>query len=322
VRLAWLLSLLVAAVAASPGATAQERTKPPLRILLPLPAGSTSDSVARLLAERLREDLGQPILVEDRPGASGRIAVEALMRAPPDGSTLLLAPIAVPVIVPLAFRKPGFDPARDLAPVAQVSTFEYALAVAANHPARNVAEFVAWAKINRARATFGTPGAGSVPHFLGTMLGRAAGVELIHVAYRGAPQVDADLMSGQIAAGLSALADFVALHRAGKLRILATSGAARSPLVPSVATFREQGYPSLEATGWHGVFAPAGTPLPVIERLSAAIVAALRTADLRDRLTSLGVEPTGTTPAELAAIMAADIARWRTIVRETGFKPE
>jgi tripartite-type tricarboxylate transporter receptor subunit TctC len=285
-----------------------------------LPAGSTSDLVARLIGDGLRNGLAQPVIVENRPGATGRIAVDALRAAAPDGATLLLAPIAVPVIVPLVFKDPGYDPARDLAPIAQVSKYEFALAVAANHPAQTVPEFVVWAKGRAAQANFGTPGAGSLPHFLGMMLGEVAGVRLVHVPYKGVAFVEADLMNGEITAGVSALSDFLPLHRAGKLRILATSGEERSPLAPAVATFREQGYRSVEALGWHGLYAPAGTPQPVIDRLSSTIIAALRTPEFKERFIALGLEPTGTTPEGLAAIMAADIARWRAVVKASGFK--
>jgi len=323
VRVTRILRLLAAVAAVlSLGVHAQPGANHVLRIVVPLPAGGTSDVVARLLADGLRDGFAQSIVVENRPGASGRIAVEALRSAAPDGNTLLFAPIAVPVIVPLVFRDVRYDPAKDLVPVAQVARFEYGLAVAPDHPARSVAEFVAWAKANPARATFGSPGNGSIPHFLGAMLGRTGGTDLVHVAYKGAAPVEADVMNGQLAAGVSSLSDFLALERTGRLRVLATSGPKRSAVLPAVPTFREQGYPSIEATGWHGVFAPAGTPQPAVDRLSAAIVAALQDRALREKLRTLGIEPTGTTPQALAAIIAADTVRWRGIVKATGFAAE
>jgi tripartite-type tricarboxylate transporter receptor subunit TctC len=321
-RVFFLFVAAAVAAAAPAGAAAQGRPKQVVRILVPIPTGGQSDVVARLLADALREGSGQPLVVDNRPGGSGRIAVDALKSAAPDGATLLFAPFAVPVIVPLVTKEPGYDPAKDLAPVSQVSKYVFGFAVAAGHPAGTLPEFVAWARANPARATFGTPGAGSLPHLLGVMLRQAAGIELEHVAYKGAAPAEADLMGGQIAAGVSALWDFVPLHRAGKLRILATSGAGRSSLVPAVPTFREQGYPSLEAAGWHGVYAPVGTPKGVIDRYSTTIVAALRTPALREKLVALGLEPTGTTPEALAAIMADDTRRWRPIVKASGFTAE
>jgi tripartite-type tricarboxylate transporter receptor subunit TctC len=310
-------------MAAAPGlAPAQGLVKQPLRIIVPLPAGAQTDVVARLVADALRDDLGQPVVVDNRPGGTGRIAVDALKSAAPDGSVLLFAPVAVPVVLPLVVKDPGYDPAKDLAPVTQVSRYRFAFAVAASHPAQTLPEFVAWAKANPARATYGTAGAGSLPHLLGVMLRQASAIDFEHVAYRGAATVEADLMSGQIGAGITGLWDVVPLHRAGKLRLLATSGAERSPVVPAVPTFREQGYPTVEAVGWHGVYARAGTPRHVIDRYAAAIAAAVQAPALREKLVALGVEPTGTTPEALAAIMAADTARWRPIIKASGFTSE
>jgi tripartite-type tricarboxylate transporter receptor subunit TctC len=315
--------LIAVLAAASPGrAPAQSAVDRPVKVIVPLPAGSTSDVVARLIADRLRDDAGQVVVVENRPGASGRIAVDALKTAPADGATLLLAPIAVPVIGPLVFRDLSYDPAKDFAPIAQVAKYEFAFAVAADHPARTIDEFVAWARANPARASFGTAGPGGLPHFVGEMVGQTAGVELVHVGYKGIAPALTDLMSGRIAAGIGAVADLIGLHRTGKLRVLATSGEKRAPLLPEVPTFGEQGYRSIVANGWHGVYAPAGTPQPVIDRLSGMIVAALQTPELIERFAALGLEPTGTTPQELAAIMVADTARWRSIIKASGFTVE
>lgn len=319
-----LCLLLAGAVAGAAPALAQgqARAKQPLRMLVVLPPGSTSDTVARVIAERLSDGVGQPVLVDNKPGASGRIAVEALRHSAPDGRTLLFAPVAVTVMVPLVFRDPGFDPVKDLVPVGQVTTFGYAFAVAPGHPARSLAAFVAWAKAHPAQATFGTPGAGSVPHFLGTMIAQAARIELLHVPYKGTAQVEVDVMGGRIAASVSTLADVLELHRAGRLRILAVSGAQRSPLLPAVPTFREQGYPAVEAVGWHGVYAPVGTPQATVDRLSDAFARTVQAPAVREKLLALGIEPTGTTPEALAQVMAADIARWRAIVAASGFKAE
>ncbi len=320
-RVLFLLCLLAAGGVAAAGAYAQTSAKP-LRILVPVPAGGQADVVARLIAESLRDSLGQPVVVDNRPGATGRIAVDALKTAAPDGATLLFTPVAVPVVVPLVFKSVGYDPVKDFAPVSQVSTYGFAFAVAANHPARTLPEFVAWAKANPARSDVGNPGTGSLPHLLAVLIGQAAGIAPVHVAYKGASQLETELMGGQVAAGIAALSDLTALHRAGKLRILATAGADRSPLLPAVPTFREQGYASVQAVGWHGVYAPAGTPPPAVDRLSTAIVAAVRSPELRKKFAALGLEATGTTPQALAAIMAADTAHWRPIIKAAGFAAE
>jgi tripartite-type tricarboxylate transporter receptor subunit TctC len=318
-----LCALIAGALAASApsGAHAQDAARGPVRILLGF-ADDAGYAFAQLISESVGSATGRPVVIERKPGATGRIAAEALKHAEPDGTTLYLAPIVVPVLAPLVFRNLRYDPVKDFAPVAQVLTFRYVLAVGPGHPARSVSEFAAWAKAHREQASFGTAGAGSVPHFFGVMLGRAMGTELLHVPYKGGTVMLADLMGGRIAAGIESLTNTVELHRAGRIRILAISGAERSPLAPGVPTFREQGLAELDAVGWAGVFARAGTPRPLIDRLSRSIVASLRAPEIRERFLSLGVEPTGTTPEELAAIMAADTARWAPIVKASGFTAE
>jgi tripartite-type tricarboxylate transporter receptor subunit TctC len=185
-----------------------------------------------------------------------------------------------------------------------------------------VPEFVAWARANPGRASVGNSAPGSLPHFLGFMLGQAAADDLVHVPYKGVAQIENELMGGQIAAGVGTITDLAPFHRAGKLRVLAVTGTKRSALLPAVPTFREQGYPEVDAAGWHGVFAPGGTPQPAIDRLSAAIVAALQSHEMREKLVALGLEPTGTTPKQLAEIIAADALRWAPIVKQVGFSAE
>lgn len=313
---------ICAAAAALPTARAQAPAGPSIRVLVVLPPGSTSDTVARLLAGALRERLDRPVIVDNRPGASGRVAVDALKAAAPDGNTLLFAPVFVPVVAPLVLKDLRYDPSKDLVPVAQVGRYEFAFAVDVRHPARTLGEFVAWAKANPASATVGNPASGSLPHFVAFALGRAAGTTFLHVPYKGPAQMEADLIGGQIAAGVGTVTDFAVLHRAGKLRVLAVASPARAALLPDVPTFREAGYPTVEFSGWHGVFAPAGTPRAAVLRLSDTITEALKSADLRGRLIALGIEPTGTTPGELEAIMAADRARWAPIVKAAGFREE
>ena len=293
--------------------------KEPIRILVPLPPGGTSDITARLLADSLRESLGRPVFVENRPGATGRIAAEALKGAAPDGATFLLAPMAVIVWAPMVFKRLAYDPLKDFAPVSQVAKIHYAFAVSPTHQARTVAQFVAWAQANSGQANYGTPGTGSVSHFLGSLFGREAGLEMVHVAYRGANSLTTELMGAQVPCAISALSDLIELHRAGRIRIIATAGSERSPILPAVPTFKEQGFPRVEGVGWIGLYAPAGTAKPVIDQLAMAVAKALRTSAVSERLINLGIEPTGTTPEELASIMAADTARWAPIIKASGF---
>jgi tripartite-type tricarboxylate transporter receptor subunit TctC len=318
-----LCALTVGALAlfAPSCAAAQDPVRTPVRILYGF-ADDAGYAIAHLISESIGTATGRPVVIERKPGATGRIAAEALKNAAPDGSTLCLAPIVTPILAPLVFKNLRYDPGKDFAPITQVVTYRYVLAVGPNHPARTAPEFVSWTKAHRAEAAFGSPGAGTVPHFFGVLLGRAAGVELLHVPYKGATPLAADLMADQIPAGIETLTNLGELHRAGRIRILGISGAKRSPITPAVPTFTEQGLPELDAVGWAAVYAPAGTPKPLIDRLSRSIVASLRTPQVRGRFLSLGVEPTGTTPEELAAIMATDTARWAPIVKASGFTAE
>jgi tripartite-type tricarboxylate transporter receptor subunit TctC len=315
-----ILAFYAFTVLASAGAYAQTGSGT-TRILLGF-ADDAGYSFAQLISENIATAMGQPVVIERRPGATGRIAAEALKNARPDGSTLYLAPMVVPVLAPLVFRNLTYDPVKDFAPVAQVLTFRYALAVSADHPAKTGKEFIAWAKAHPKEASYGTAGAGGAPHFVGVMINEATGTQLLHVPYKGGAPMLADLMGGQIAAGVESLTNLIGAHRAGKVRILAVSGTERSPIAPSIPTFQEEGLTTNDVVGWVGVFAPAGTPKVIVDRLSATIVEAVHAPTIRDKYLRLGVEPTGTTPEELAAIMAADTARWAPIIKASGFSAD
>jgi tripartite-type tricarboxylate transporter receptor subunit TctC len=242
----------------------------------------------------------------------------ALKNAAPDGTTIALLPIALPVVVPLIVRDVAFDPLHDFAPVSQIARYTFAIAVPANHPAKTVGELMAWLKSHPDKAFYGTAAAGSVPHFLGVEIAKATGVDMAAVAYKGPYPMSIDLIAGVIPAGISAIGDFIEMHRAGKLRILATSGTSRLPQLPDVPTFLEQGLP-IQASGWVAAFAPAKTPKRVIDQWSAALASAVRSPQTQAQFLELGLEPTGTTADELEKILAADIARWTPIIKASGF---
>jgi tripartite-type tricarboxylate transporter receptor subunit TctC len=290
----------------------------PVQILLPFPS-DVAYSMARLVADGISQAVGQPVIIETRSGATGRVAGEVLKNAAPDGTTIAFFPIVVPVLAPLVFRQLRFDPARDFLPVTELARFHYALAVAPDHPARSVPEFMAWSRQHPARASVGTSGAGTIPHFFTVMINRAADAELLHVPYRNVGAMATDLMGGQIAGGIDALATLIEFHRAGRLRIIATTHVARSSLLPDVPTFAEQGLPGVHGVGWIGAFVPARTPRPIIDALTRAMLQVLRTPQVREQFAALAVEVTGTSPDEFAAIIAADTARWAPIVRASGF---
>lgn len=323
-RKAFLLSL-GAALAGAGSAKAQVAsagpTDKPLRFVLPYAAGSGGDSLIRLMSELLRVSLNQPVVVENRPGAAGRLGVQHVKEASPDGSVLLYTPIAPMSIFPLVYKQPGYDAVADFRPVTQIATFDLGVAVGPTVPATSLKELVGWLKANPGQAAYGTPAAGSLPHFFAMLFGRAAGIELRHVPYKGNAPALADLTGGHLPLFFTSAPDLVELHKAGRIRVLATSGRERSTVLADVPTFTESGY-AIEGTGWFGVFAPARTPEPMIARLSTAIVAASRMPPVVERMTLLGLRPTGTTPDEFGRIQRADLDLWGPVIRASGFEPE
>jgi tripartite-type tricarboxylate transporter receptor subunit TctC len=300
---------------------AQDTSKAPVKLMVGFAPGGSSDLAARIIADKLKDALGVPVVVDNKAGAGGRIAAEALKNAPPDGNTLLLTPVVVPVLAPLLFTNLPYDANKDFAPVMHVANYQLALSAGSNPPAKSLGELTDWLKANPTKASFGSPAPGSLPHFFGIMVGKSIGVEMQHVAYKGGAPLHTDLIGGQIPVGIDALSDCIEQHRGGRLRIVATSGSVRSPLLPDVPTFKELGYP-IEGNGWTAIYAPGGTPRAIVDRLHRALTEALKQPDARQKLTNLGFEITATSPDELAAIMRADTAKWRPIIQASGFKPE
>ena len=291
-----------------------------VRILVGFSAGGTSDVIARLISERVAASLGTPVLVENRPGANGFLAAEALKISAPDGRTLMIAPIAVTVFAPLTHENLRFDPVKDFAPVSLAANFQFALAVGSMAPAKSLPEHIAWLRATPAKAVYGVPLAGGPGHFLGVMVAQAAGVELAFVPYKGSAALVAELLGGHVPAGIAPVNDLVKHHQSGKLVMLASFGSTRSAVAPEVPTFKELGFANLDVAGWQAFYATAGTPRPVIERLSAAISSAVRGADVSQRLLALGLEPVGSTAEELERRMAEDIVRWTPAVKASGFR--
>jgi tripartite-type tricarboxylate transporter receptor subunit TctC len=292
-----------------------------IRLVLGFPAGATADTLTRVVAEHMRQTLGQPVIVENKVGAGGRVANEAVKAARPDGTTLLMTPFATMSIFPHSFGNLRYDPFTDFDPVAHLSDFHSLFAVGANVPATSLKDYVELVKKNPKMGDYASPAAGSVPHFLGVMLARSAGIQMTHVPYKGtAPALQA-LAGGEIAAAILLSADVGTLVKSGRARPLALSGAARDPLFPDVPTFREQGY-DIEGTGWYAMFAPTGVPKATLERLSKAAIAAIKDPAVNQKLSTFGLQPTGHGPAELARIMKADYDKWGPVIRASGWKPE
>jgi tripartite-type tricarboxylate transporter receptor subunit TctC len=300
----------------APATRAQEA---PYRILVGFPPGGSADLIARLAAEKMKDSLGAAVIVENRPGAAGQIAADALRQAKPDGRTLMAAPVAVTVIAPLTYRRLAYLPERDFAPVSLAVNFQLALTVGPVSGARSLPEFITWLKSDARRSSFGVPAVGSLPHFFGLLFGRAVGVDMQHVPYKGGAPLLNDLAGGQVPAGFDVLSEAITLHKAGKVRILASSGARRSPIAADIPTFTELGYPQIQGDGFFAFHTRAGTPSDQVEKLSAAAAAAMRAPDVSDRLLGLGFEPVGSSAQALATRMAEDTMKWGPVVRASGF---
>lgn len=303
--------LLATAAAAQGGST-------PTRILVGFPAGGTIDYVARLLGDKLKDDLGAPVVVENRTGAGGQIAAQALRQAAPDGRTLMIANDHTMVIVPLTLKNPGFDPVKDFAPVGQVSDYLGAFAVSSATNARNVAEFLAWARANPARANVAIPSPGSIAHFAMLALARETKTPLTTVPYRGSAPLVQDLASGQVPAGTTAMGDFLEFHKTGRLRVIAVVDQRRAPQLPDVPTFVEQGH-KIAWTYWLGMFAPAHTPAPAVERVNAALAKALAQPDVRAGMEKVAFNPAHSSPVALTEKVREGIAYWAPEIKASGW---
>ena len=307
--------LLAFAVAAGAQATFDK----PIRIIVGFAAGGTADLIARVVADKMHDSLGQPVIVDNRPGAIGRIAAEAVKNAVADGTTIMVMPIGPMAVVPQSTKNLNYDPLRDFAPVALGATFDFAIAAGPESGAKSWSEFAAWVKANPDKAAYATSGAGSLPHFFGALLSSELGVAMLHIAYKGSAAYVNDLIGGAIPAAIDPMADLTELHRAGKIRILATSGATRSKALPDVPTFKELGLSSVVATGWFGFFAPAKTPGPIVDALNRAINKALQSPDVIAKLSGIGMDPATSSPDQLAVILVSDYQKWGPIVKATGF---
>jgi len=289
------------------------------KIILGFPAGGSNDVIARQLAERLRGSYAPSIIVENRVGAQGRIAVNAAKGSDPDGSVILQTPGTILTAYPHVFRKLGYDALRDLTPVSAICTFDLALVVGPAIPASSLGQFVDWCKANPAKASFGSPAAGASPHFVGVMFARAAGISLLHVGYKGAAPAVQDLLGGQIPAYVGTVGDVISHHRAGKVRVIGTSGAKRSRFLPEVPTFEEAGFRGAVAQDWFGILLPAHARADVVASLNRAIGAALKDESFLEVLTRLNVDPAGSSPDAFAERIRAERENWGPIVKASGF---
>lgn len=292
--------------------------KPPMRLLVGFPAGGNVDFVARILADKLRTPLARPLIVENKPGAGSRIAMAELKRLAPDGNTLAVSVDAPFTIFPHTFAKLEFDPQKDFTPIVRVATLDYAIAVAAQHPARNIREFMAWAAKNPKEASYASPGAGSGPSFVGQELARIFKVPLADVPYRGGQAANADVIGGTIAAAVGVLPDVAELHRSGKLRVLGVGGTRRSPLLPDVPTFREQGV-DFDADITIGVYGPKSLAPASVDAVARAVVDMLSLPEVQAAFERQGLMPAPLGGEQLGALQNAEMKKWQTLIKSSGY---
>ena len=312
--LAALLGLVTSAACAQAGK--------PVRILVGFPAGGGTDGIARTLAERLKDELGAPVIVENRAGAGGQIAAQALKAAPADGTTYFISHDHTISILPLVVKSPGFDPAQDFVPVAGFATFVNALAASPGTPGKNFDEYVAAIRAQGGKSAVGVPAPASVPEFLVKVISEKYKLDLVSVPYRGSAPMIADMLASQLPAGIASVPEFVENHKAGKLRVIAVLGAARQAVLPEVPTFAELGLAGFEDAPYYAFFAPAGTPRAELDRFAAALDKVIAIPEVKDKLTMWGLAVGFMPQQQLAARERAYAQTWARIIKASGFQPQ
>ncbi len=316
-------ALLGAGLLAFAGLALAQPAGTPIRLLVGFPAGGGSDAIARTLAEKLKDELGTPVVVENRAGAGGQIAAQALKAAAADGHTLFLTHDHSISILPQVVKNPGFEPDRDFVPVAGFATFANALAVSGGTPAKSMNEYVAWVKNRRGgKDTIGVPAPASIPEFLVKLIGTKYKLDVQAAPYRGSAPMMADMLGNQISSGIGSIPDFIENHKAGKIRVVAVIGDKRQAVLPQVPTFAELGLSGLEDLPYYGLFAPVGTPQPVIDRFGAALAKVLAMPDVRDRLTAMGLTVGYMPQGQFAGRVRSYTQTWEQIIKASGFTPQ
>ena len=319
---------LIAAVAAALGlavsvaAPAQQFPTKPVRFVVPFAPGGSTDTLARALGQKLSDGLGQQVVIDNRTGANGNIGMEIVAKAPPDGHTIVLGYIANVAIGPSLYQKLPFDPVRDYEAITLLATSPNVLVGHPSVQANNLKDVIALAKAKPGSLNYASASVASVGHLTGELLNQLAGIRMTHVAYKGSGQAVTDLVGGHIQLMFSGFSSVMPHIKSGKLRPLAQTGEKRSPALPEVPTIAESGFPKFEATAWYGVHAPAKTPKPIVNRLNAEFVKALKMPDVRERLGALGFELVGSTPEHYASYIKSEIKKWEKVVKASGAKPE
>ena len=317
-----LRPVVALALALSCGLAAAQASKP-IKLMVGFPPGGGTDAVARTLAEKLKDELGVAVVVENKPGAGGQLAAQALKASPADGTVLFLSHDHTISILPLVVKNPGFDAAQDFVPVAGFATFVNALAVSGGTPAKSFNEYVAWVKAQAGgKGAVGIPAPASTPEFLVKVVGEKYKLDLVAAPYRGSAPMMADMLGNQIAAGVGSVPDFIENHKAGKVRIVAVLGAKRQAALPDVPTFTELGLTGLEDLPYYGIFAPAGTPKATIDHVGQALAKVLAMPDVHDHLTKMGLTVGYMNSQQLAQRERAYTQVWAKMIKDSGFQPQ
>lgn len=314
-----VVALLTGAGSSAFAPHASAQGGPTIRILSGFPPGGNVDILARVFADQLGRATGRTVIVVDKPGAAGQVAAQVLMASPPDGDTLMVAPDATIVERPLVMSKPPYDAVKDFAAVAQTGAQDYGIALATKIPPKSLREFAAWAKAHPDGADFASLGQGGVTDFLGRMVGQAIGVPLRQVPFNGAGPANNAVMAGEVSSTVQPIGTLVHQAAAGTLRLVAVTGRQRSSSFPDVPTMVELGYPSVVATSWFGVFAPAKTPPATVARLNAFFIKAMHTPEVAAQMKNLLLDTHDLTPQQFADLIKSDTAHWRPIIKASGF---
>ncbi len=317
----WVGMVVIAAVVVflSVSLGSAQEIKGPIKIIVPYPAGGGSDVLARLIADKLKDSLSQTVIVENKPGAGGRIGTEYAKGQPADGSSMLFVNPALFVVSPMVYSKLSYDPDKDFNPLSQINTYEFVLSVPGSSSIKDVKGLMEWMKKNPKQANYGSPAAGSLPHFFGLMISKYAGVEMVHAPYSGSAPLVTALIGAQIPMAVDVF-DTHIQHHPDKIRILATAGASRKH--PDIPTFKELGYKDIEGVGWNGIVVPSKTPKPVIDKLNQAVVKAIKMPDVTQKIQQMGSDVTGTTAEEFGNILKHDREKWGPIIKASGFKAD
>jgi tripartite-type tricarboxylate transporter receptor subunit TctC len=310
------------AAAAQPAASSTNWPAHPIHFVVPFPAGSSSDIVARLVAQKLSERLGQPLVVDNRPGASGNVGTEAVAHAAPDGYTLGLANTSTLALSPSLMAHPAYDPVRDFAPISMIGASPFVLAIYPGLSVHSVQELIALAKTEPGKLTFAEAGPATLANLAGVLFTRMANIELTPVSYRGSEQEVLDVIEGRVDMQIATIPPTLQLIRDGKVRAIAVTGPQRSPALPDVPTVAESGLPGYDSVLWQAIYSPAGTPAAVVTRLNAEVNAILRQSDALEALAKLGVEAQPGTPRELADRISADLKKWHDVIVSAGIQAQ